>query len=188
MTWAQAWRFSLISTVIFFMVKYGFPLMRDFVQSSKVSYSTVQSREVSSSTGQSPTGDSSKFHFEGPTPIKGVQPISVLFVQDGIAAIIRGDYATAFRLLRPLADQGNGAAQNLVGTMYGNGWGVAENDAEALKWFRKAADQGNADAQYSLGQIYQNGWGVQKDFAEAKKWYLRAANQGNPAARSAIAR
>ena len=34
---------------------------------------------------------------------------------EGIAALRRGDYATALTELRPLADQGNAAAQSAIG-------------------------------------------------------------------------
>ena len=74
-------------------------------------------------------------------------------VEEGIAALQRGDYATAIRELRPLAEQGHADAQVYVGLMYGLGQGVAKDHAEAVKWFRKAADQGNATAQYGLGEI-----------------------------------
>ena len=42
-------------------------------------------------------------------------------LEDSLAAYDRGDYATAVRLLRPLADQGNAQAQNGLGAMYYNG-------------------------------------------------------------------
>jgi len=40
---------------------------------------------------------------------------------------------------------------------YANGYGVIEDDVEAVKWYRKAADQGDATAQYNLGVMYKNG-------------------------------
>ena len=63
--------------------------------------------------------------------------------------------------------------------MYLNGWGVPEDDAEAVKWYRKAAEQGDADAQSNLGGMYANGWGVPEDDGEAVKWYRKAAEQGH---------
>lgn len=50
----------------------------------------------------------------------------------------KGDYTTALRLMRPLADQGLAAAQNNLGWMYAHGRGVPQDEAEARKWFRKA--------------------------------------------------
>ena len=98
---------------------------------------------------------------------------------EGVAAYDRGDYATALRELRPLAEQGSVFAQNYLGIMYNYGWGVAQDFAEALKWYRKAAEQGNAGAQTGLGGMYILGQGVPQDFAEALKWFRKAAVQGN---------
>jgi hypothetical protein len=84
-------------------------------------------------------------------------------LEDGEAAYQREDYATAYRLLGPLADQGNAEAQDRLGTMYVVGEGVPKNNSEAVKWYRRAADQGNADAQSHLGLMYAAGEGVPRD-------------------------
>ena len=39
-------------------------------------------------------------------------------IEDGYTAYTRGDFATAMRLMRPLADQGHVTAQTVVGLMY----------------------------------------------------------------------
>src|SRR5208283_5220959 len=99
--------------------------------------------------------------------------------EDGVAAVERQDYATALRLLRPLADQGSAPAQLVLGILYNSGNGVAQNAAEAAKWFRLSADQGDAEAKAELGNIfYYGGTGVTKDHKEAAKWYHLAADQG----------
>ena len=71
-------------------------------------------------------------------------------LDDGMAAFNLGDYATAMRLWRPLADQGDALPQTFLGNMYKNGWGVPQEYATAVSWYRKAADQGFAYAQNSL--------------------------------------
>jgi len=81
-------------------------------------------------------------------------PVAAGPLEDATAADDRGDYATALRLLRELADQGNAGAQFKLGGMYDDGRGVAQNDAEALKWYRLAADQGYGNAQYNLALMY----------------------------------
>ena len=48
------------------------------------------------------------------------------------------------------AQQGDTAAQNNLGIMYANGWGVEQDYEEAVKWFQKAAEQGHAEAQDNL--------------------------------------
>ncbi len=90
---------------------------------------------------------------------------------EGVAAYQRGDYATALREWRPLAEQGDAKAQFNLGIMYSNGQGVPQDYAEALQWLRKAAEQGQTRAQFNLGVMYRNGLGVGKDPAEAALWF-----------------
>jgi len=104
--------------------------------------------------------------------------------EDAHAAYDAGDYQTALRLLKLLAEQGDADAQHNVGVMYDKGRGVPQNYAEALKWYRRAAEQGNALAQNNLGAMYDNGQGVPQNYAEAIKWYRRAAEQGYAAAQN----
>ncbi len=98
---------------------------------------------------------------------------------EAMAAYQRGDYATALREIRPLAEQGGANAQLLLGSMYDNGRGIPQDYTEAVKWYRKAAEQGNARAQRALGIMYRYGYGVAKDFVLAHMWYNLAAAQGN---------
>ena len=105
-------------------------------------------------------------------------------VEDGLAAYQRGDYAIALRLWRPLAAQGNAAAQNDIGWAYLNGKGVPKDYSEAVKWLRLSAAQGNAAAQTNLGWMYQNGVGVPQDYDQAVKWSQLAATQGEALAQT----
>ena len=95
-----------------------------------------------------------------------------------LAAYQRGDYATALREWRPLAEQGNPEAQFNLGAMYERGQGVTQDDTEAARWYRKAAEQGNANAQFFLGVRYIEGKGVPQDYARAVGWWRKAAEQG----------
>ncbi len=106
-------------------------------------------------------------------------PVLAADYQAGLEAFQRDDYATALKELRPLAEQGNAEAQDLLGRMYSGGFGVTRDEAEAMKWYRLAAEQGNASGQVSLGSAYDFGWGVSQDYAEAVKWYRLAAEQGD---------
>ncbi len=101
---------------------------------------------------------------------------------EGVVAYDRGDYATALREWRPIAEQGNARAQYNLGVMYYNGQGVPQDYAEAAKWFRKAADQGEAKAQFNLGVMYDSGYGVPQDYVQAHMWYNLAGAQGRTAA------
>jgi len=102
---------------------------------------------------------------------------------EAVAAYQRGDYATAIRKFRPLAEQGNAEAQFNLGIMYDNGQGFPRDDAEAVKWWRKAAEQGNASAQFNLGFMYYDGLGVPQDYVQAHMWFNLAASRHPPGER-----
>jgi len=95
--------------------------------------------------------------------------------EDGDAAVKKGDYATALRILRPLADHGNAAAQYEIAGMYFNGQGVRQDYTRAAAWYREAADQGNAGAQFKLGEMYADAKGVPQDYVFAHMWFNLAA-------------
>jgi TPR repeat protein/serine/threonine protein kinase len=89
------------------------------------------------------------------------------------------NYADAVIWFRKSAEQGYATAQNWLGHMYSNGYGVTKDYAEAAKWYRKSAEQGDATGQNWLGRMYYEGDGVTKDYAEAAKWYRKSAEQGD---------
>jgi TPR repeat protein len=98
----------------------------------------------------------------------------------------RGDYATALREWRPLAEQGDARAQYNLGVLYRKGRGVPQDDVQARRWYEKAAAQGQAKAQYNLGTLYLNGGGVPKDYQQALRWFRMAADQGEALAQTRI--
>ena len=95
----------------------------------------------------------------------------------GLTAAQSGDFATALKEWKPLAGQGDADAQTNLGLMYQNGWGVPQDDKEAVYWYKLAAEQGDAKAQYNLGVMYDVGEGVPQDDKEAVRWYTLAAEQ-----------
>ena len=107
-------------------------------------------------------------------------------LEDGSAALRKGDFATALKLWQPLAERGNAAAQFNLGMMYKYSEGVAQDYKTAVKWFALAAEQGYVDAQCSLGLMYEDGKGVAQDYKTAVKWYILAAQQGNVAAQATL--
>ena len=96
----------------------------------------------------------------------------------GLTAAQSGDFATALKEWKPLAEEGNAVAQNNLGLMYHNGWGVPQDYKEAVYWYRLAVEQGYAIAQYNLGLMYEKGKGVPQDDKEAVRLYRLAAEQG----------
>lgn len=118
--------------------------------------------------------------------VLGVTTLRADTFEDGIAAHDSGDYSTAVKLLRPLAEQGSAPAQTGLGFMYNLGQGVAQDYKQSADWFRKAAEQGNAAAQTGLGFLYQSGQGVPQNSRDAEKWYRLAAEQGSAIAQSKL--
>lgn len=109
-------------------------------------------------------------------------------LEEADAADKRADYATALKLISPLAQQGDAGAQRRMGIMYASGRGVPEDYTEAEKWFQKAAAQGDLDAIWNIGNIHHRGRGsFQKDFVEGEKWYLRAAERGHLPSQTSLA-
>jgi tetratricopeptide (TPR) repeat protein len=115
-------------------------------------------------------------------------PIAMSFYVLELAgeAYHRGDYATALRVLRPLADRGNVGAQTNIGQMYENGLGVPQDYTEAARMYRFAADHGFAGAQVLLAWMYISGEGVPRNYAEALRLYHLAADQGDADAQKAL--
>jgi TPR repeat protein len=56
--------------------------------------------------------------------------------QAGMDANNRGDYATALREWRPLAEQGDALAQYHLGVLYRKGRGVPQDNVQARHWLR----------------------------------------------------
>jgi hypothetical protein len=98
-------------------------------------------------------------------------------IDDASAAVGRGDYPTALRMFRTLADRDNSDAQYNLGMMYAKGLGVAPDYGEAARWVRIAAEKGLAAAQNDYANMYRLGRGVAQNEAEAVNWYRRAAEQ-----------
>jgi len=99
-------------------------------------------------------------------------------LQAGKDAYDQGDYSTALKEWRPLAEQGDATAQKLLGLMYGLGEGVPQDYSQAHDWLLKAAEQGDATAQHSLAFLYIQGRGVPQDYTQAASWWVKAAEQG----------
>ncbi len=87
--------------------------------------------------------------------------------QAGLDAYERGDYHTAMKEWRPLANQGDASAQYHLGVLYERAQGIPRDYQEALRLHRLAAEQGHAQAQFDLGRMYADSPGVSRDGQEA---------------------
>ncbi|WP_428424618.1 zf-HC2 domain-containing protein [Methylibium sp.] len=83
-----------------------------------------------------------------------------------------GDAAQAAVLLRPLAEQGQPAAQTALGCLLATGQGVPRDDAQAERWWLAAAASGEAAAAFNLGTLYER----RPDPQRAREWFERAAS------------
>ena len=93
--------------------------------------------------------------------------------QAGMEAYERGDFAMALEEWRPLALQGNASAQNNLGVLYDKGLGVAEDDAEAVRWYGMASEQVDTNPRSSLSVYY--GQSVPQDYVEALRRFRLGA-------------
>jgi len=100
----------------------------------------------------------------------------------GVTYYDSGQYAQALTLFQQAAAQGSAPAENHLGLMYMNGFGVSTNYAQALNWYNKAAAQGNFSGECNLGIMYDRGLGVPRDKVTAYMWYILATQNGSPLA------
>lgn len=111
--------------------------------------------------------------------ICAISPIAAFAGYDeGVAAVQKGDSATALHEWKPLAEQGDARAQFQLGWMYENGTGVTQDYAETIRLYRLSTDQGNPYAQHNLGVMYRDGKGIPQDYKEAAALLRLAAGQG----------
>ncbi len=87
----------------------------------------------------------------------------------------RKDMATAVRIWKVWASQGDPEAQTLLGAMYWSGEGVPRDHKEAARLYLLAANKGYARAQNDIGFMLAFGEGVPpRDDVEAYKWLTLA--------------
>lgn len=120
-------------------------------------------------------------------PIPGARADTL---QDAIAAVQRKDYATALKLIEPLAEAGDPRAQTQLAMLYYHGQGVPESDAQAVVWYDRAARKGYLPAQYQLGNMYAYGHATVPASYDpmhlAAQWYFEAARKGHADAQYAL--
>ena len=95
----------------------------------------------------------------------------------GLRAMERKHYATAMRAWLGLAKEGVPQAENNIGHLYEQGYGVSQNYSQAMTWYKKAAAGGLAEAEHNVGMLYNQGFGVEKNDSEAIKWFRKASKK-----------
>ena len=103
------------------------------------------------------------------------------------AAYSQGRYLTALKLAEQEATQGSKEAYTLIGEIYAEGLGVAQDFGKAADAYAKAADLGDPNAQFSLALMVAEGLGVKRDLRIAANLFEKSAESGNPAAQYNLA-
>ncbi|MEQ1776893.1 MAG: tetratricopeptide repeat protein [Burkholderiales bacterium] len=99
-------------------------------------------------------------------------------IEQARAAFDKEDFAAAYKLYKPSAEQGTAEAQYRVGLMHKFGWGTERDHSVAARWFAAAVEQSHAEAQFELGIYYKDGRGVARDMAKSAALFLKASEQG----------
>ncbi|MFC1684006.1 SPOR domain-containing protein [Pseudomonadota bacterium] len=100
--------------------------------------------------------------------------------EDGVAAMERKDYASAYKIWLVLAQRLDPRAQAYLSGLYAQGLGVEKNDRLAQRWLAGAAFGGYAPAQHLLGNAYQHGRFGETNLSQASYWWRMAALQEHP--------
>ena len=98
------------------------------------------------------------------------------------AAVIYNDfeeYKKFYNCAKYSADLNDAEGQCNLGLCYDKGYGVSQNQKQAVLWYKKAAEQGNAPAQFNLGNCYFKGEGITQNYKQAVFWWKKAAEQGD---------
>ena len=103
-------------------------------------------------------------------------------VEQAIAAANEQRYAEALELITPLANEGDPRAQNVLGVLYAQGWGVEQDFDKSREWYEKAAAGGSPRAYFNLARMYAMAIGVKKDCDKAVELWRTPAEQGDPIA------
>ena len=97
----------------------------------------------------------------------------------GLAAFNTGDFATALKAWRPLAEQAEPRSEAGIGFMYHRGMGVVVDDNAAAFWLTRAAEHGQAEGQLMLGIRFYYGRGVPQSYVRSYAWCDLAEDNGN---------
>ncbi len=93
-------------------------------------------------------------------------------VQEGLSAIDRGDYETAYREFNALAEAGDDIAMVTIGLWFHEGTGFEQDYVKAMDWYLKAFKRGNGDAYNNIGVLYRDGLAVKANLPIAYVLFL----------------
>lgn len=111
-------------------------------------------------------------------------------MKGGREAILRGDFALAFKEFMEDAEKGNPDAMAPVAVMLHLGQGVKRDLKQALTWYQKAAESGYEAGMANVGIMHFKGAGTRQDDVKAYAWldvasHVRGGREHNAKARAA---
>lgn len=111
-------------------------------------------------------------------------------IRGGQAAILKGEFSTAFKEFKEDAEKGIPHAQAAVGVMLHLGQGVKRDLKKALSWYLKAGKNGYEAGLANVGIMYYKGAGVKNDDVQAYAWldvasHIRGGREHNAKVRVA---
>ena len=103
-------------------------------------------------------------------------------VDEAYGAYQRGFYLTAMDNALPRAQNGEAAAQTLVGLLFEQGLGVKRDRKQAAFWYKQAAEGGDPAGMFKYALLLMEGRQVERDRKKADEFMRKAADAGNPSA------
>jgi hypothetical protein len=92
--------------------------------------------------------------------------------EDAVKAVNRRDYETAYKMIVPLAEKGQAAAQLVLGMMYFKGTGVEKDVVESDKWLfiSEVSGQEAGKKNRIFVERQMNSYQIAKAHKLAKEW------------------
>ncbi len=88
----------------------------------------------------------------------------------GQAAMLKGNFAKAFKEFKEDADKGVMQAQAAVAVMLHTGQGVKRDLPQAFFWYKKLAEKGNGTGLANVGIMHYKGAGTPQSDVQAYAW------------------
>jgi len=108
--------------------------------------------------------------------------------QEGLQAVLNGNYEVAVQRFREGVKYGYAPAQANLGIMILNGTGLPRDGRQAIALLEMAAKNGNLVASENIARAYDFGLGVPRDRSRAIRWYQAALEMGSTLAQDALQR
>ena len=89
------------------------------------------------------------------------------------------DYESAYKLVRPAAEEGHSDFEHILGVLYRDGKFVQQSFDLAVYWLTKSALKGDSNSQVLLGQIFAFDFGGLGNIDEGIKWLTESAASDN---------